>query len=632
MRLSFILILIHFFITKSLFADQVPRVVLNNDLQVLGAEGKIGSYVDESLFMSINQLKIKESDPLFKVNRDKQLNFGYSSAAIWCKLNLKNESKTQWFLKLDYPIIDYLDIYLVDQNRNVIKTIQSGSIRNNKQSTYCLSGFMFQLPMSEGGEYSIFIKIYSKNIIIPMIEIGNREYFYTQELPEIFLSGAFYGLLLGLILYSMFLLFFKQTNYAIFYSLYLIFFGLFDLLLNGYLLNFLENLPRVGLNYWVLFSLSAVQFCLIFFIKNFIDPRFLSKTDRLLLKIPIWGIAFLTLTCWFIDFKILIGLAWFFGFLFPHTLGFYLIFKSFKEGFFPAKFFVWGYFILLVGLFLFILSVSGYIHYSKLITHITHIAIAFQALLFGVSIYSKQHWTNPNQTVARLEVIKQVRENQNLQSELTKQQKKLYGAVLQAQERERTRIAKDLHDGVGQTLAAVKMMFSQIIYSNPSVQNPSSQNGLELLDDACTEIRNISHQMMPINLIKFGLKSGLEDLYNKTFKGSKIDLDYNFTGLNERHSQDIEIGVYRILQEIISNMIKHSGCTKAFIDIIETGDRLMVIAEDNGKGFDYKEDGGFGAGLDNIKFRANALSAKLVVETRPTKGCVYQINIPLNHK
>jgi len=76
-------------------------------------------------------------------------------------------------------------------------------------------------------------------------------------------------------------------------------------------------------------------------------------------------------------------------------------------------------------------------------------------------------------------------------------------------------------------------------------------------------------------------------------------------------------------------MIKHSACKKAFIDIIENKDHLIIIAEDDGKGFEYNENTSLGAGLGNIKFRVHALSASLIIETKPQNGCVYRINIPL---
>jgi signal transduction histidine kinase len=307
-----------------------------------------------------------------------------------------------------------------------------------------------------------------------------------------------------------------------------------------------------------------------------------------------------------------------------------LSFKSALAGYLPARFIVAGHISLMIGLAIYLFSVSGFLEYSKLITHITHVAIGMQAVFFGLAFYTKQNWSASNQSAARLEVIKKTRENQTLQSELSKQQKQLYNAVLQAQETERARIAKDLHDGVGQTLAAVKMISSQLIFSNPDLQNNvAATNSMELLDNACNEVRQISHQMMPHNLIKFGLKSGLEELFEKTFQGSNIVLEYQFTNLKLRYSQSIEIGIYRIVQEIISNMIKHSACKKAFIDIIENKDHLIIIAEDDGKGFEYNENTSLGAGLGNIKFRVHALSASLIIETKPQNGCVYRINIPL---
>lgn len=143
-------------------------------------------------------------------------------------------------------------------------------------------------------------------------------------------------------------------------------------------------------------------------------------------------------------------------------------------------------------------------------------------------------------------------------------------AVINAQEDERKRISKDLHDGIGQQLSGLKLAWSSFS-DKPENQEKEKLNKLSnILDDACVEVRNISHQMMPRVLGELGLVPALEDMLNKTFLHSEIKCEFEHYSIDQRFRENIEIGVSRIAQELINNVIKHSQADHVVVQIFKT--------------------------------------------------------------
>ena len=140
----------------------------------------------------------------------------------------------------------------------------------------------------------------------------------------------------------------------------------------------------------------------------------------------------------------------------------------------------------------------------------------------------------------------------------------------------------------------------------------------------------ISHQMMPKALKENGLVSAIEDMLNKSLAISKVEYSFNQIGLDEgRFDEALEIGLFRITQELINNIIKHSGATKVDVQISKTQKHSVLLVEDNGKGFkfDEKRDG---IGLMNMKSRANTFNGEVNYETELNKGTVATIRVPLH--
>lgn len=193
-------------------------------------------------------------------------------------------------------------------------------------------------------------------------------------------------------------------------------------------------------------------------------------------------------------------------------------------------------------------------------------------------------------------------------------------AIIETEERERKRIAEELHDGLGQLLSTARLNISGVETTLPEKDAQLWKNSLTLLDEACSEVRSISHNMMPGALIRSGLIEAVNDLANKISDSGKIQVEFN-TELEQRFPETVEIAVYRIVQEILNNMIKHSGADKITIDMNIVGDHLRLHIADNGRSFDVKTiRSSEGIGWKNIYSRVEILNGEIDVKSEKGTG------------
>ena len=207
-------------------------------------------------------------------------------------------------------------------------------------------------------------------------------------------------------------------------------------------------------------------------------------------------------------------------------------------------------------------------------------------------------------------------------------------SLLKGQEEERTRISKDLHDGLGGLLSGVKLqlgaMKGNLILTE---ENGNAFNrALNKLDESISEMRRVAHNMMPETLLKFGLQQALTDYSNGLSQGQNFTIDCEFFGVENRLENSVEIVVYRIVQELINNAVKHSEATKILVQVMRHDkEHLNITVEDNGKGFNFEEmKTKNSAGLQNIQSRVNYLNGKMDIQSEIGKGTSVYIECDLN--
>jgi len=190
---------------------------------------------------------------------------------------------------------------------------------------------------------------------------------------------------------------------------------------------------------------------------------------------------------------------------------------------------------------------------------------------------------------------------------------------MQGEEKERSRIAKDLHDGVAGMLAAVKMHFSSMPAADELAHTEGYQQGMRLLNEATLEIRKTSHNLMPEVLLQHGLDEALRRYCNNVNNSRTLQLQYDSWGEISRFADNFELSVYRIVQELILDIIKHSKATQALVQLNQHDELLTLSIEDNGIGFS-KTNGSEGMGLQSLQSRIRAMNGKLEIESSEQSG------------
>ncbi len=189
-------------------------------------------------------------------------------------------------------------------------------------------------------------------------------------------------------------------------------------------------------------------------------------------------------------------------------------------------------------------------------------------------------------------------------------------AIIEATEKERIRIAKDLHDGVSQQITALKMNLQKM----GAKLSPDELSALNHQVEATgNDVRNISHQMMPFSLERFGLVPALGDMLKQCFEASEMEFEFDHIGFENRLVPEIELTLFRICQELINNIIKHANATKVGVQLLNRNNKIILIVEDNGKGIKIKKDKK-GIGLLNIENRLKVYNGDFIIENNTGSG------------
>ncbi|WP_170864651.1 sensor histidine kinase [Aquimarina spongiae] len=246
----------------------------------------------------------------------------------------------------------------------------------------------------------------------------------------------------------------------------------------------------------------------------------------------------------------------------------------------------------------------------------------------GVLIYKN---TKRKQRIAEQEKEIEIQKTEKL---LKDQELAAIDAMIEGQEKERQRLANDLHDNLGSTLATVKLHFDHLKnnHNNPKIENIEELYGKtnDLLDEAYQKVRTIAHEKNSGVMANQGLLTAIKNLAKKVSSSDQIQVEVQDYGLDERLDNSLEISIFRMIQELITNCIKHAEANEIHVSLTNHESLLNIIIEDNGKGFDPKtivdKDG---MGLKTIEKRVEHLEGTFEIDSTPNQGTNIIINIPI---
>ncbi len=205
-------------------------------------------------------------------------------------------------------------------------------------------------------------------------------------------------------------------------------------------------------------------------------------------------------------------------------------------------------------------------------------------------------------------------------------------SLLEGQEQERKRLAREIHDGIGPILSTVKINLAGIEDDVETINHSLGEKFRKtnkMIDEAANELRAISHNLMPKLLSDFGLVEALETLCEKINDSKSPNIQFIHSGIKHRLDEGTELALYRISQELINNTLKHAQASKITLQVLQKQAHIQLMYEDDGVGFRQAKKTQ-GLGLTNIENRTKALSGEVIVDSRPGKGMTATIEIPLN--
>jgi signal transduction histidine kinase len=215
--------------------------------------------------------------------------------------------------------------------------------------------------------------------------------------------------------------------------------------------------------------------------------------------------------------------------------------------------------------------------------------------------------------------------------------KRILSTILRTEEKERSRFSKELHDGLGPLLSSAKMSLSALSTEDQSDANREIMtNTTWVIDEAIRSLREISNNLSPHVLGEFGLGKGVANFVNRLVgihPATRIDYHTNLN--KERFDTDVEVILYRVICELISNSLRHAEASEISLALTYGGGGLTLDYSDNGRGFDPSTDNGPGMGLSNITSRINTLGGSLEIQSTRGEGMSAHVRVdltqPLRH-
>ena len=213
-------------------------------------------------------------------------------------------------------------------------------------------------------------------------------------------------------------------------------------------------------------------------------------------------------------------------------------------------------------------------------------------------------------------------------SELVEEKANRVSALYDGQELERHRISRELHDGLAQELIAIKMTLENLNSKNEPLVKDKITELIFQVNHSIDELRKISTDLAPSGILEFGFEIAIKNLCNQIHKSSGVQVDFSWFGNFDHIKQRTKIYLYRIVQEALNNAVKHSEADRIQVQLTETTENIVLIIEDNGKGFNYDaNDLGLGKGLFNMRERSILLDGTFDVETCLEKGTTIWVKV-----
>ncbi len=542
-------------------------------------------------------------------------NFGISNSTYWTYLVIHNSGKTNIdaFIHIDNFLMDTTRCFEINQVDSLALIGTAGDYLPFATRPVINRHFVYPINLKPYQNKSYLVSVYKDHSSISLpIKIWPQHKFYQNDTNETILYGLYFGVLLLVLVYSLFLYVSSKKILLLYYFLYVFLLALFQLNHLGFAQQYLWPnswfMPNFG--FWIVGVLMTVFFIL--FALHFTQIKHTQ---------PILDFYFKIIAVVLIGFAL--GILLFSGSLHEYTsfakklyyyiqlssaIGFVLlVFFILKTGSTEGKYFSLAFSALLGFGVVYLLREMGWIDYNGFTQNALIIGSLIEVLIFSLGI---------THIVSKAFVDRQI-----LLEKLQKQQEELLLTTIETEEKERLRISSELHDSVGSQLSFLKV----------SLEHPSwfknKQKLEDQVDDIADTVRKISHNMTPIVLEMEGLKVAISNLVEKINQSSDTKFHLEWLDMPNNLPNLKAVTLYRVVQEALTNIVRHSQANDAYLNFTGYPNEIVIMVEDDGNGFDSKVLNGIG--LKTMKNRVQQLKGKFDISSALGNGTSIVVTFPV---
>lgn len=592
--------------TAAQFPDTIKLSVLRERFSAIESSLLLATEHDLTAEEAWRQLQKNSSSP-------RAATVGFTANIFWVALTIKNDqiSSQRSIVEIDNPQIDWLYVYEVSPSGSFQLITETGDKYLFAHRPLLHRNFAIPIFISALQSKTILIKIDKRNSSLTFpIYLWSEKAFHEKSYNENLWFGIFFGTIILCLGYALMAFIFLRTALYGWYFMLVFTSATYLFTALGYSFQYVYPNVLDFNSYFRVYLMAALFLFVAKFSQNFLNlPKYQPLIHKLINSILIvMGILalggavakdFMTRNgLWIIPIvntlMLLGGLLLIFGAV-----------RSFanQRTTVVIYFMAWG--SLLAGYLIITASEFGVIAVEDLPVNPVLIGSSLEIFIFSIGL--------------TYQVRKIYNERNLLSLSMARQQKDLLKAYVEGTEKERERIARELHDDIGSRLGSLKR------FINTKERNAELENQIDII---CRDVRTMSHQLAPPSMKVSGLRQLVQQLTEETSKQTGLIIEAQYYDLPEILSGETIHHLFRIVQEGLNNIVKHARATEVDLQFFAHEKELVLTIEDNGRGFDTSKNAS-GIGLQNMRVRTESLNGTIEVSSQPGSGTSIMIRVPL---
>ncbi len=545
--------------------------------------------------------------------------FGVRRSVLWFRIDIVAQpSAKKVFFEIGFPLLDQLDIFL--QTKGKWQEVKMGDTLPFSLREISHPNFIQEIELSANKQQTLYLRIQSQGPISVPINVWELASFHTHDRTRALLTGWYFGILLALIVFNLFIYFSVRDLSYLFYIGYLGFISLFLFSTSGLLTLYLfRDTPQIA---------NRLPYCFLYLaiISGLKFAVCISNIDTFLPALA----KIIKLYSWFLFMVLLLGMTTTIRFLSLGTpyfgivalgLGIHTIIVGIRESYYPSYYVGFAYLAILGGGILYALGSTGVIEKRAWTEFAFQISISVEALLLSFALAYRIRYIQ-NQLI-------------NVREEANQEYLNFSKKLIEARDNERRQIATELHDGFGQNLLIIKSKVSDLLglpdlfESNRHTGHPLQQ----LIQEAIDDVRGLAHRLHPHILDRLGLREAMIAMVDDAFEGQEMVVQCHIEDISLSKKSVQLLHLYRIVQEGVKNILQHARPVRVEIDLYQSSDTIELRIEDFAKSsqdlqcnvLNLKEC----FGLSSIRERAELLRGKAFFSHNSSGGFKIYISIPV---